>query len=94
MKKFFASLNPFAKRYKVVTKFYMVVPGSVSSSDKVVDFGKGADDEAYAYFQKAVEATRAKKLIPVEIQVLKGDQVLKSESFGPVNEIKSMKLAA
>ncbi|BDC99552.1 hypothetical protein [Persicobacter psychrovividus] len=92
IKNFFKSFQP---EYSVVVKMYHVIPAQpvkvMGSKEK---FGKGEVEAATAYFQKVLKTTAEKKFMPVEVQLLKGKKVIRAKAFGPVNEIKSMKLAA
>ncbi|BDD08652.1 hypothetical protein FUAX_10840 [Fulvitalea axinellae] len=96
MKKLFASLlKPFQSRYSVVFRMYHVIPGQpIKVKKKVQEFEKGDKEAAFAYFQKTVKATGASKIVPVEIELLKGRRVSKRKQFGPVGDIKKLELVA
>ena len=88
-------LNLFSPSYKVVCKLYQVVPGQpIKSLNKVESFEKGQEKEAKDFFNKVVEQSKTSKLLPSEIQLVKGKKVVKSIKLGPVDEIKNLKLVS
>ncbi|MCG8477177.1 MAG: hypothetical protein MI784_17050 [Cytophagales bacterium] len=88
-------LKAFKPKYSVEFRIYQVVPGRpVTISKRVELFGRGENDKALDYYRKAVAATKENKVAPVEIVIKKGKKPFKGYKYGPVDEIKSMKLAA
>ncbi|GJM60376.1 MULTISPECIES: hypothetical protein [Persicobacter] len=88
-------LKGFQPEYSVVVKMYHVIPGQpVKVMGNKEKFGKGEKDAASAYFKQVLQTTGENKFMPVEVQLVKGKKVIRAKSFGPVQEIKTMKLAA
>lgn len=81
---------PFLPSYKVVFVMYGVVPGQpVSKKESVYNFDKGASKEAESFYKKMVETTNMYKVMPSEIYLKKRNKVVKTQNFGPVEEVRS-----
>ncbi|XOV91219.1 MAG: hypothetical protein ACFHWX_13515 [Bacteroidota bacterium] len=88
-----AFFNLFKPSYSVVVTTYHVIPGfPLNKNLHKHDFGKGAFDEAKAFYDKVVKKTGEIKLAPVEINLLKGKStIVESQKFGPVDQVKKLK---
>lgn len=81
---------PFLPSYEVGFVMYGVVPGQpVTKNEKVYNFEKGATKEAEDFFHKMVESTNTYKIMPSEIYLKKRNRVVKTQLFGPVEEVRS-----
>ncbi len=82
---------PFLPTYEVAFTMYNVVPGRpVDTNHKVFKFEKGAEQEAQAFYDKLISSTQGYKIMPSEISMKKRKKVVKTVSFGPVNDIKTL----
>lgn len=85
---------PFLPSYEVGFVMYAVVPGQpVTKNESVYDFEKGAAKEAEAFYHKMAESTNTYKMAPAEIYMKRRNKIIKNQSFGPVEEIRSWKVA-
>lgn len=90
LKAFFDFFKP---TYSVIVTTYHVIPGApLNKNQHKHDFAKGAYEEAKTFFDKAVKKTDEIKLAPVEINLVKGKRnVVASQKFGPVDQVKKLK---
>jgi len=80
---------PFLPSYKVVFSLYHVIPGiPIGKKDQTHSFDKGKGDEARNFYQKVVEATATKNIVPAEVHLIKRRKVVATKQFGPVQDIK------
>ncbi|MEH0155486.1 hypothetical protein V6R21_15170 [Limibacter armeniacum] len=87
MKKFFRRL--FGSRYEVVFRMYHVIPGMpVKPTEKRFSFEKGEKEEAEDFFSKVVTSTNEHRVAPSEVVLFKAGKAFRTETFGPVEEIK------
>jgi len=91
-----AFIDSFKPKYSVTVTTYGVVPGRpVYKNSTKHDFGNGAYNEAHDFFTKVIHKTIEVKMAPVEIQLIKGKgRVVKNHTFGPVQEVKNMRMSA
>lgn len=81
---------PFLPSYEVGFVMYGVVPGQpVTKNEKVYNFAKGATKEAEDFFHKMVESTTTYKVMPSEIYLKRRNKVVRTQAFGPVEEVRS-----
>ncbi|WP_020526402.1 hypothetical protein [Flexithrix dorotheae] len=87
-------VKPFLPAYYVEFSIYNVVPGlPVSKNVTLHDFEKGASKEATEFYNKVVQNTQEFKVLPSEIHLKKGKRVIMTQTFGPIDEIKTLKQA-
>lgn len=93
LKKFVTSFKP---SYSVIFTMYHVIPGSpVQRKATRHDFGKGEFQEAKTFYEKVVNKTHEVKLAPTEVHLVKGKKkVVQRKHFGPVKEVKQMRMSA
>ncbi|MGF1637672.1 MAG: hypothetical protein ACFCUU_11415 [Cyclobacteriaceae bacterium] len=91
-----AVVRTFKPRYAVSFTMYNVIPGvPVEGNTTLHQFGKGEINEARNLFEKIVHKTSEIRLAPVEVHLIKGKkQILQAKQFGPVNELKHLKMTA
>jgi len=92
-KNFIISMKP---TYAVEFTMYHVVPGThVKKNAERHQFGKGSLDEAKDFYNKVVNKTSQIKLAPAEVHLIKGKKrVIQKKYFGPVDQVKQMKISA
>lgn len=90
---FVTSLKP---SYSVIFTMYHVIPGSpVKRNATKHEFGKGAYEEAKKFFDQVVHKTNQVRLAPVEVHLVKGKKrVVQNIQFGPIKELKKMRMSA
>ena len=89
-------IKNFKPSYKVDVTMYHFIPGMPVKAEKTRhSFNKGELDEAKLFFESASKKTSEHNIAPVEINLVKGRRrVVTSRHFGPVKELKQMKLSA
>lgn len=89
-------VTSFKPSYSVIFTMYHVIPGfPVKRNSTKHDFGKGAYEEAKKFFDKVVHKTTEVRLAPVEVHLVKGKKkVVQKTQFGPIKELKKMKMSA
>lgn len=92
-RKFITSLKP---SYKVDVTMYHFIPGMPVKAEKTRhSFKKGEFDEAKLFFEQASAKTKDHNIAPVEINLVRGRRrVVTSRHFGPVKNLKQMKMSA
>lgn len=86
---------PFLPSYSVVFVMYGVVPGQpVSKKETEYNFDKGASKEAENFYQKMIETTNMYKVMPSEIYLKKRNKVIRTQHFGPVEEVRTWQQVA
>lgn len=92
--------NDFSKRFKprynVDVTMYHFIPGMPVKAEKTRHaFQKGEYNEAKLFFDQASTKTRDHNVAPVEINLVKGRRrVVTSRHFGPVKNLKQMRMSA
>ena len=89
-------INSFRPSYKVDVTMYPFIPGMPVRSYKTRhSFKKGQFEEAKCFFDQATAKTRDHDVAPVEINHIKGRRrVVTSRYFGPVKNLKQMRMSA
>lgn len=89
-------VKTFKPSYSVVVTMYHVIPGlPVKRNATKHEFGKGSYNTAVNFFEKVVDKTKEIKLAPAEIHLVKGKKkVVQKVYFGPVPELKKMRMSA
>jgi len=89
-------IKTFRPSYKVDVTMYHFIPGMPVKANKTRhSFKKGEFEEAKLFFEQASAKTKDHNIAPVEINLVKGRRrVLTSRQFGPVNNLKQMKMSA
>ncbi len=82
-------INPFLPSYEVVCTNYQLIPGMpVSKNQSRHSFGKGASQEATAFYSKVISSDLTKMMAPVEIKLTKRGKTIQQAKFGPVDNFK------
>lgn len=88
-------IHPFLPSYEVVCTNYQLIPGMpVSKNQSRHTFGKGASQEATAFYSKVVTSDLTKMMAPVEIHLTKRGKTIQQVNFGPVENFKKARKAA
>ena len=89
-------INSFKPSYKVDVTMYHFIPGMPVKADKTShSFKKGEFKEAKLFFDRASAKTKYHNIAPVEISLVRGKRrVVNSRHFGPVNNLKQMRMSA
>ena len=92
-KKFVTRFKP---TYKVDVTMYNFVPGMpVKAKKQRHSFEKGEYEQAKLFFDKASKKTQNNNVAPVEINLVRGKRrVLHRNQFGPVKQLKKMRMSA
>jgi len=92
-KKFIKAFEP---RYHVDVTMFHFIPGMPVKAERTRHpFKKGGLAEAQIFFEKASEQTKSHNISPVEINLVRGKRrVISSRQFGPVKELKRMRMSA
>jgi len=90
---FIKSLKP---SYKVDVTMYHFIPGMPVKAEKTRHaFKKGEFNEAKLFFEQASEKTKNYNIAPVEINLVRGKRrVIYSRNFGPIKNLKQMRMSA
>lgn len=93
LNKIVTSMKP---SYSVIFTMYHVIPGMpVKRNATKHEFGKGSYKEAKNFFDKVVHKTNEVRIAPVEVYLVKGrKKIVQKTYFGPVNELKKMRMSA
>jgi len=86
----------FKPSYAIHIHMYQVIPGiPVHKKTDVHSFEKGEYELAKSFYDKVITKTGEIKLAPIEIQMVRGKKkVIHSQDFGPISDIKLMKISA
>ncbi|WP_026464164.1 hypothetical protein [Adhaeribacter aquaticus] len=88
-------IKPFLPTYEVVCTNYHVIPGHlVNKNQSSHTFGKGAFQEADAFYGKVINSDYTKFMAPVEVHLRRRGKIIKNTQYGPVEEVKKFKMAA
>ena len=92
-RKFINSLKP---SYKVDVTMYHFIPGMPVKANKTRHtFKKGQIEEAKLFFEQVSSKTKDHNIAPVEINLVRGKRrVVTSRHFGPINNLKQMRMSA
>jgi len=92
-RKFINSLKP---SYKVDVTMYHFIPGMPVKANKTRHtFKKGEIEEAKLFFEQVSNKTKDHNIAPVEINLVRGKRrVVTSRHFGPINNLKQMRMSA
>lgn len=92
-KEFITSLKP---AYAVEVTIYHLIPGQkVSAHSEKHQFEKGEYDKARDFYQKVLKKNAEIKLVPAEVKLIRGTKRVKERMlFGPVEELKKLKMSA
>ena len=86
---------PFLPSYEVGFVMYGVVPGQpITKNESVYNFQKGAHKEAETFYRKMIDSTNSYKIMPSEIYLKKRNKIVKTQHFGPVEELRTWQKAA
>ena len=89
-------INSFKPSYRVdVTMYYFIPVMPVKKNKTRHAFKKGKYEEAKLFFDQASARTKDHNVAPVEINLVKGRRrIVTSRHFGPVKNLKQMRLSA
>lgn len=89
-------INSFKPSYNVDVTMYHFIPGMPVKANRTRhSFKKGEFEEAKLFFDKASAKTKSHNIAPVEINLVKGKRrVVTSRQFGPVHNLKQMRMSA
>ena len=89
-------INSFKPSYNVDVTMYHFIPGMPVKENKTRhSFKKGEFEEAKLFFDKASAKTKDHNIAPVEINLVRGRRkVVTSRQFGPVQNLKQMRMSA
>ena len=89
-------INSFKPSYKVDVTMYHFIPGMPVKANRTRhSFRKGEFEEAKLFFEQASAKTKDHNIAPVEINLVRGRRrVVTSRHFGPVNNLKQMRMSA
>jgi len=92
-RKFINSLKP---SYKVDVTMYHFIPGMPVKANKTRHtFKKGEIEAAKLFFEQVSNKTKDHNIAPVEINLVRGKRrVVTSRHFGPINNLKQMRMSA
>ena len=82
--------------YKVDVTVYQFIPGMPVKENRTRHaFKKGEYEKAKLFFDQASEKTRDHNVAPVEINLVKGrKRIVTSRHFGPVKNLKQLRMSA
>ena len=89
-------IKSFRPKYNVDVTMYHFIPGMPVKAERTRHkFDKGEFNEAKLFFDQASAKTRDHNIAPVEINLVRGRRkVVTSRHFGPVNNLKQMRMSA